>query len=191
MAPEIALQWRILGTIHDRSRRISEMPRLGFPALLLVSVLTALVACNTAPQQASQPTAAPDTRAADEAAIRALDADWVKAVADKDATKTASFYADDASVFPPAGPMAVGKDAIQKMFTALMAEPGFALTFTPVKVEVSRSGDLASEIGDYVFTYNGPKGKLLTAKSKYVVVWTRQPGGSWKVIVDAPTTAIP
>jgi ketosteroid isomerase-like protein len=69
-----------------------------------------------------------------------------------------------------------------------MANPGFALSFAPSKVEVSKSGDLAYEIGDYSLTFSDKKGKPLTTKAKYVVVWGKQADGSWKVLVDAPNT---
>ncbi len=47
----------------------------------------------------------------------------------------------------------------------------FALTFTPTSVTAARSN-----------------GKLQTMKGKYVTLWGKQPGGSWKAVVDAPTT---
>ena len=129
----------------------------------------------------------PDTRAADEAAIRQTDADWVKAAAAKDAQQATSFYADDASLLAPGAPIANGKDKVRKAWADMLGMPGFALTFGPTKVMVARSGDLAYEIGDYEMTVND-KGKPQTTKAKYVVVWGKQADGKWKVLVDAPTT---
>jgi uncharacterized protein (TIGR02246 family) len=158
-----------------------------FVALLFVAV-AGLAACsmNTPP---ATPTASADNRAADEAAIRKLDADWLTAVAAKDAHQSVSFYADSVSVLVPGAHMVVGKDAAEKSFTAMMATPGFALTFTPTKIEVSRAGDFAYELGRYEFTMPDKKGKLQTDKANYVVVWAKQPDGAWKAIVDAPTTS--
>ena len=130
----------------------------------------------------------PDHRAADAAAIRATDADWVKTVTAKDPGAFTAFYAEDAVMLPPGGQMASGKEAITKTWTALSSQPGFALTFAPTKVEVSKSGELAYEVGDYELTVNDKRGKPQTAKGKYVVVWGKQPDGSWKALVDAPTT---
>ncbi len=154
---------------------------------LFTSALFTLLSCGTANQQA-QPVAPPDTRAADESAIRAIDADWTKALASKDPQKATSYYVESTSVFVPGAPLATGKDSIQKSFTGLMATPGFALSFVPTKIEVSRAGDLAYEIGDYEMTTNDKHGKPQTAKAKYIVVWAKQPDGSWKAVVDAPTT---
>jgi uncharacterized protein (TIGR02246 family) len=156
------------------------------PSLFCILAL-ALVACSAGNQQQLQPEP-PDTRAADESAIRALDADWVKAVAAKDAAQTTSFYADGASLLAPGAPLATGKDAVQKAWAGLMATPGFALTFAPTKIEISRASDLAYDLGEYQLTTNDKKGKPQTVKAKYVVVWGKQPGGTWKALVDTATT---
>ena len=161
--------------------------RSAFAASVLLGA-SALSSCNstTAP---GQPAAAVDNRAADEAAIRAADAAWSKAAGEKDLPGTVSYYADGAVLMVAGSPLTSGKDAIQKAFMEMMANPGFALSFAPTKVEVSKAGDLAYEIGDYSITFSDKKGKPLTTKAKYVVVWGKQADGSWKVLVDAPSTA--
>jgi uncharacterized protein (TIGR02246 family) len=156
--------------------------------VLFASVLITLTSCSAGNQQQSQPAAISDNRAADESTIRTIDADWVKAIAGKDAQQSASYYADSGSLLAPSAPLATGKDAIQKTWAGLMATPGFALSFAPTKIEVSRSGDLAYEIGNYELTTNDKKGKAQTVKAKYVVVWGKQPDGGWKALADAPTT---
>lgn len=153
--------------------------------LLLASGIVSILAASCA----QKPVTPPDTRAADEAAIRALDAKWAQAVQAKDVSQLSSFYADDASVFVPEAPVATGKDAITAAWTALANTPGFSLTFAPSKVVVSKSGDLAYEIGDFSMTFNDKKGKPQTSKAKYIVIWARQADGSWKAVVDAPTTS--
>jgi uncharacterized protein (TIGR02246 family) len=151
--------------------------------------LMVLAACNTAPQQPAQPVAAPDTRAADEAAIRAVIASWASIVAAKDAAAWAAVYTDDARVYVPGGEVAAGKDAITKSLTGLVAAPGFALTFVPAKITVARAGDFAYEEGDFAMTMNDKKGKPQTEKGKYVVVWEKQADGKWKALIDAPTAS--
>src|ERR1043166_8321389 len=69
-------------------------PRVTF--LLIALSLSLLTGC---PQQATTTTA--DTRSADEAALKNLDAEWSKAAGAKDVDKTASYYSDDAIVLPP------------------------------------------------------------------------------------------
>jgi uncharacterized protein (TIGR02246 family) len=152
-------------------------------AMFLMSVLT-LASCGAS----NQPAAQPDDRASDEAAIRAIDADWVKSAAAKDVQRIDSYYADSASLFAPGAPLATGKDAIQMAWAGMLATPGFSLTFTPTKIEVARAGDLAYEFGDYQMTTNDKKGKPQVVKAKYITVWGKQPDGGWKVLVDSPTT---
>jgi uncharacterized protein (TIGR02246 family) len=161
--------------------------RLWSLMVLLISTLVTLASCSSGNQQRSQPAVIPDNRATDESTIRTMDADWVKAIAGKDAQQTASYYAEDGSLLAPGAPLATGRAAVQKTWAGLMATPGFALSFAPTKIEVSRAGDLAYEIGNYELTTN-TKGKPKTVKAKYVVVWGKQPDGSWKALADAPTT---
>ena len=59
--------------------------------LLLLAALASATACIT-PTLPTQPAAPPDTRAADEAATRAADAEWVKAVAAKDRQQSTFCY---------------------------------------------------------------------------------------------------
>jgi uncharacterized protein (TIGR02246 family) len=126
----------------------------------------------------------PDTRAADERAIREIEAEWSKAAAAKDVERWVSFYADDASAFAPGTPIVTGKDAIRKTSEAFFATAGVALSSQPAKVEVSRGGDLAYCSGTYTMTMNDPKGKPVTDKGKYVVVYKKQPDGAWKAVAD-------
>ena len=58
--------------------------------------------------------AARPKRDADKEAIQKLDKEWSAVAGSKDAAKTASFYADDASAFPFNAPIATGKEHIQE-----------------------------------------------------------------------------
>lgn len=141
--------------------------------------------------QAAQPakTAAPvDHRARDAAALRSLDAQWEKAMQAKDLKEILSYYADNAVAIWPGAPMAHGKQAVGKLWAESLAEPGFAISFSPTVTVVSRSGDLAYQIGNYETTVNDKRGRPQTTKAKFLLIWGRQPDGSWKVQVDTSTT---
>lgn len=155
-------------------------PRTAVITASLLSVLTLSAAANSRRHDVSR------SPASDEAAIRALDAAWVRAVAAKNADQSASYYAADGILLPPGDATVTGMDALKKGWADLMAMPGFALTFAPTKVSVS--GDRAYEIGDSQLTANDKSGTPQTSKGKYVVIWGRQHDGNWKVLVDAPTT---
>lgn len=142
-----------------------------------------LAACA---QQAPAPTAAPDTRAADEATLRGVIKDWAAAAQAKDATKFVSVYADDATVMMAGAADIKGIAAIREAIPHMMQDPAFALSFEADRIEVARSGDLAYETGSYSMTMTGPDKQPLTEKGHYVVVWRKGADGAWKVVIDAP-----
>lgn len=119
----------------------------------------------------------------DEQAIRKLDAEWSAAAQSKDVEKTISFYADDAVFLPDQGPKAEGKAKIKEMWTGLLGTPGLTLTFTPTKIEVSKSKDLAYDVGTYQIVESA-EGTPKTTIGKYVVVWKKQADKQWKVVAD-------
>jgi uncharacterized protein (TIGR02246 family) len=133
----------------------------------------------------------PDTRAADERAIRELETEWSKAAAARDVERYASFYADDATAFDPGTPMVTGKDAIRKGLDAFFATPGLSMSFQTAKVEVARSGDLAYTYGTYTMTRNDPKGKPVNDQGKFVTVYRKQPDGKWKAVADIYNSDLP
>jgi uncharacterized protein (TIGR02246 family) len=149
-----------------------------------------LVGCVTE-QAKAPPEAPPDTRAADEAAIRATVKEWAAAAQAKDAEKFASYYAEDGVLMLEASPDFAGKAAIREAVTGLMQDPNFALTFEPDAVTVARSGDLAYEAGAYALTFSDAKKKPSTVKGHYVVVWQKQGDGTWKAVRDVPVSDPP
>ena len=124
----------------------------------------------------------------DEQAIRKLDQDWSAAAGSKDADKTISFYADDASALPFNAPIAFGKEQIRQLWAHLMALPGFALSFAPSKIEVAKSGDLAYDLGTFELKTTDAQGSTVTQAGKYVVVWKKQPDKQWKAFLDMFST---
>lgn len=155
------------------------------------SLAAALFLAACAQQPAPEPSAPPDTRAADEAALRALIKDWAAAARAKDAAKFVAVYADDAVVMMAGAPDIRGLAAIREGIPAMMQDPAFALSFEADTVEVARSGDLAYETGSYSMTMTGPDKKPATEKGRYVVVWRKGADGAWKVVVDAPVSDPP
>ena len=121
---------------------------------------------------------------ADEQAIRKLDKEWSASTQSKDAGKMLAYYAEDASALPFSAPIATGKEQIQKVWTGLMAMPGFSLSFAPTKIEVAKSGDLAYDVGTFELKFNDANGKPTTEIGKYVVVWKKQADKQWKAVAD-------
>jgi uncharacterized protein (TIGR02246 family) len=151
----------------------------------------ALVLAACTQQPAPQPTATPDTRAADEAALRAAIKEWAAAAQVKDAARFVSFYAEDAVVMLEDSPDVSGMAGIRDAIGGMMQDPAFALSFEPANLVVARSGDVAYETGPYSLTMTGPDKKPATESGHYVAVWRRQTDGAWKVAVDAPISDPP
>ena len=147
---------------------------------LTIALMVFAAGCTQAP-----PPAPPDTRAADEKAIRDGETAWAADWATKDLEKIASHYADDATLLIPDAPLAKGKDEIRKTLKVFTDDPKASLTFTTSTAEVAKSGDLAYTQGTYTMTYTDPKRKKpVTEKGKYVTVYKKQADGSWKAIQD-------
>jgi len=122
---------------------------------------------------------------ADDKAVRDADAAWSKAAGAKDLDKTVSFYADDAIVLPPNEAAVTSKDGIRNLWKGLIDSVS-SVSWMATKVEVSRSGDLASVTGTYELTMNdGTKDR-----GKYCEVWEKK-GGTWKCGTDIWNTDLP
>jgi uncharacterized protein (TIGR02246 family) len=154
--------------------------------LLCFTSLLLIAGCNS-----SQQAQAPDTRAADEAAVRKADADWVKAAQTKKADDWVAFYAEDAVVLPPNEKTVTGKASIRKPIADLLAQPGLSISWTPTKVEVAKSGELAYLYGTYQESATGPDGKPMDDHGKMLEIWKKQPDGTWKCIVDTWSSDLP
>jgi uncharacterized protein (TIGR02246 family) len=152
--------------------------------LLVVLLLSISAACQRG-------TTLADTRSADEATLKNLDAEWSKAAGAKDVEKTASYYADDALVLPPNMPAIQGKASARSMWQGMFTVPGFGGGWKVTKVEVARSGDLAYVTGSYELSESDPGGKPSTDKGKYLEVWKKQADGNWKCIVDMFNSDLP
>ena len=128
----------------------------------------------------SQP--APDTRVADEAAIRGINPNWFKAYNAGDVNGILALYADDAVVNGPGSPAARGEAAIREYFTKDIAgasAAGVKLNSGP-STDDGVSGDLGWEWGTYTAT---DKSGATVDKGKYVTVCARR-NGKWLVIRD-------
>ena len=143
-----------------------------FAAVLL------LLPCSMAAQQPDRATIS-----AREKEIRALEAAMMAAAAEKGAAGYMSFYAEDAVELPNGAQMLLGKDSIGKTMIFL-DDKNNRLTWSPVHVDVSASGDLAYSFGNYEFRSIGKDGKPSVEHGKYTTIWKKQRDGKWKVVLD-------
>src|ERR1700730_15341586 len=145
-----------------------------------------LFGCAQAP-----PPAPPDTRAADEKAIRDMETAWVAEFAAKDIDKMLAHYADDGTLLLSNAPTMSGKDAIRAGMKMAIDDPNFALDLKTVKVYVSKD-DLAYSQGTYSYKGTDSKTKKVIAETgRYVEVYKKQADGSWKVVEDINSPEAP
>jgi ketosteroid isomerase-like protein len=171
-----------MAKLRCKAAIISRAMCFGFFCALVV------LGCTSAPQQSA---AQPDTRGADEAAVRKTDADWAAAAQSKQVDAWVAFYSDDAMVLPPNDSAATSKDSIHKAVGQLLGLPGLSVKWQATKVEVARSGDIAYAQGTYELGMKDSKGKPMADHGKYVEVWKKQPDGNWKCVVDTWNSDLP
>jgi uncharacterized protein (TIGR02246 family) len=121
---------------------------------------------------------------ADELAIREIDAAWSRALQNKDLDQVISNYAEDASFLPPDEPIVVGRAQIREWFAKRVSLPGYSATFAATTVRVSKSGDIAYELGTFRVSINDPAGKPVVHLGKHLVTWEKRDGG-WKVTAES------
>jgi uncharacterized protein (TIGR02246 family) len=133
-----------------------------------------------------------NTHDADVQAIKDLETTWNQDYAGKSADKITSYYADDAVLMVPGMDAAVGKDAIHKIGEQMFADPALSLKFQATKVDAAKSGDMAYSQGSYTMTMTDPNTKqVVNDHGSYVTVYHKQADGTWKVVSDIATSAVP
>jgi uncharacterized protein (TIGR02246 family) len=132
-----------------------------------------------------QTVAAEDVRQA----IEAGNAKWMEAFNRGDAAATAALYTDNATLMPPNSEMIQGRQGIQDFWQA--AIEGGLKDVSLTTVEVRASGDTAYEIGKLSLTAPSKDQGSKVVSGKYVVVWTRQANGPWKLHVDIWNSSMP
>ena len=135
-------------------------------------------------------------QAAAEAAVRKTDAEWAAAASTASVDAWVAFYAADAIVRLPNDQLASGKDPLRHTVSRLLAQPHLSVAWHPFKVEVARSGDLASLIGAYELRFGDSRGAPVSDRGRRLEIWRKQADGTWKCIVDTwnldePTAAPP
>jgi ketosteroid isomerase-like protein len=148
-----------------------------FLPILLVAFLVAIVALPVArPPVAASPKATAEM-------LKQLEAEFMKAAADKGSQGYLSYYADDSVEVPNGGPLIQGKANIAPGMSFL-DDKNNRLLWTPVGADISASGDLGYTYGTFEFHSNNKEGKPTVDYGKYTSIWKLQKDGSWKVVLD-------
>ena len=113
-----------------------------------------------------------------QAAIAAVNENFMAAFNRWDAAGLADFYTENGQLLPTGSDFVTGKAAIQAFWQGAM-DMGIK-TARLETVEAEGHGDTAIEIGKY--TLSGEAGNVMD-RGKYVVIW-KQEGGQWKLHRD-------
>jgi len=143
------------------------------------------VACSS-PAPASRPSVA-----ADEQAIAKAVTEYVAAMKSNDPVKIASWWTDDAVLIDRASPTVRGRAALDTLVRSMFAAARLT-DATLVTEEIAVSGDLGYFIGRYDESFQPQTGAALHNRGRLILVWKRQPDGSWKIArnvgTDLPST---
>jgi ketosteroid isomerase-like protein len=147
---------------------------------MTIKITTALLMTSLLPSCSEH---AIDTKAEGERLMQ-ISREWSKSAATDSIEKTLSYWADDAVVMSPGQSPIKGKNAIREMIEGTSKIPGFKISWEPLNVSVSKSGDMAYMIEQNQITVNDSLGKPITEFNKSVTIWRKETDGSWKNIVD-------
>lgn len=109
--------------------------------------------------------------------LKQLEAEFMKAAAERGSQGYLSYYADNAVEVPNGGALIQGKTNIAPGMSFLDDRDN-RLTWTPVGGEVSASGDLGYTYGKYEFLSKDKEGKMKVQYGKYTSIWKLQKDGS-------------
>ncbi|MGB8589990.1 MAG: DUF4440 domain-containing protein [Candidatus Acidiferrales bacterium] len=106
---------------------------------------------------------------------------WVQDLRTKQLGPILKFYAADAAFLQPDGERITGSAALHTLFQNIMATFNSDLTLHSQNLETS--GDLAYDSGDFQETLTTvATGAKINSKGSYIIIFKRQPNGSWQIV---------
>jgi len=154
-----------------------------------VGILAVVLLAGACAEPAPAPAPVKPDLAAEEQAIRAQDAAWLKAAQARDAAGEAAILAADAIVVrqnTPAMDPAAFQAFDAKFFTD---NPKVMSNWTTDTIQINDSADWAVQTGTYTLTGLGPKDDV-TETGKFTTRW-KKVGGTWKVAQDMSVSTTP
>jgi ketosteroid isomerase-like protein len=94
-------------------------------------------------------------------------------------------YAPDAYFIAPGVKSTSGSADIRKVYEEGAKDPNFNISFSPDKIDVAASGELAYSRGRFTETYTDPGTKQVKSDGgSFVTVYKKQDDGTWKAVED-------
>ncbi len=110
--------------------------------------------------------------------------EWSRLASTDSIEKVMSYWADDAIFLSSGQPPLNGKKEICKMVESSLKNPDFKISWEPMTVVVSESGDMAYLIEKNQMTMKDSSGSTVTKYGKGVTIWKKDASGSWKNVVE-------
>jgi len=141
----------------------------------------AFLACAVMLAPAFSPSATAASRASTLVTLATIREAWVQDLHTKQLEPILKFYAPDAVFLQPTGERITGSAALHTLFQNIMATFDSDLTLHSQNLETS--GDLAYDSGDFQETLTTiANGAKITTKGSYIIIFKRQPNGSWQIV---------
>lgn len=121
--------------------------------------------------------------------IKLQDVQWSRDYGAKDVNGIESHYTSDGVL---AGPGFIAENDVgrRRILSALMSDPNYKQTFSPDRVVVAKSGDLAVSRGHFEITMTDTKtNSVQPIPGSYITVYQKQSDGSWKALARFLTRA--
>jgi len=162
----------------DSTRR-TKSPRVPYWLRAVVAFLAVALIFVPAFFGTPSATAAPQTATLE--ALAKLREAWVQDLRTKQLEPILKFYAADAAFLQLDGERITGSAAPRTLFQTIMATFNSDLTLHSQNLEAS--GDLACDSGDFQETLtNIATGVKINSKGSYVIIYKRQPNGTWQIV---------
>jgi ketosteroid isomerase-like protein len=110
--------------------------------------------------------------------------EWSRLASTDSIEKIMSYWADDAIFLSSGQPQLNGKIEISKMVESSLKNPDFKISWEPMTVVVSESGDMAYMIEKNQMTMKDSSGSPVIKYGKVVTIWKKDARGSWKNVVE-------
>ena len=141
----------------------------------------AFVAFATVLAPTFSPTASAAPQASTLVTLAKIREAWVQDLRTKQLEPILKFYAPDAVFLQPTGERITGSAALRTLFQTVMAT--FDSDLTLYSQDLETSGDLAYDSGDFQELLTTiATGAKITAKGSYIIIFKRQPDGSWQIV---------
>jgi uncharacterized protein (TIGR02246 family) len=107
---------------------------------------------------------------------------FVDAIGRSDSAGMAALYTEDGKVMATGSPTVAGREAVQQFWRGLIDMGAKSVTLQTV--DLDEQGDTAIETGAYTLSIEPDGAAPMKDIGKYVIVWKRQPDGTWKMAID-------